>query len=123
VEYQNERLLDVLLASEKRNVNLYDNEGTTVLMMALQAAVDVNPPPPFVEEGEEPPVMEHHDDSSQVAIVETLLRAGCDPNSSNNRKRSCLQIACERSHKVLVHVSAVGGAICTVLYFTILCCR
>jgi len=79
IEYQNERLLDILLASEKRNVNLYDNEGNTVLMMALQAVIDVNPPPPFVEEGEEPPEMEHHDDSSQVSdtIASTAVYMVC----------------------------------------------
>lgn len=110
VEYQYKALVKKLLGHVKINVNVADGEGNTALLIALEKAVAVNPPPPEPTEEQKldpdykPEPIEHIDDSEEVALCETLLHAGADPNSCNHRRRSCLTIVCERSHKVLLHL-------------------
>ena len=110
VEHQYKDLIAKLLGHVKISVSLADGEGNTALMIALDAAVAVNPKPPELTEDQKidpefkPEVIEHVDDTDEVAICETLLHAGADPNSTNHRRRSCLVIVCERSHKGLLHL-------------------
>jgi hypothetical protein len=117
VEYQHHKVVTNLLAHPKMKINVADGEGTTALMIAVQVALDVNPPPPEPTEDQlkdpayVPPVLEHIDDTEEVELVETLLKAGADSDSMNHRKRTCLIMVCERSHRALLHLMLNYNAI------------